>query len=278
MSYSAEISRANPTCFVFVIDQSRSMADPFPAQPGTRKADGVSDALNRQLQELVLRCAKSEGIRDYMFVAVIGYGARVGPALSGALTGKQLVSISEIANSPTRIEERTKKVDDGAGGLAEQKVKFPVWFDPVADGGTPMCQALTLVPPLLKTFLAQHPDCFPPVVIHFTDGEYTDSDPTAVMREITSLSSTDGNVLLFNNHISSSAATPIAFPVSADNLPDKYAQLLFDTSSVLTPHMSEVAREYGLTLVPGAKGFTFNADLVLVIQALDIGTRASNLR
>ena len=29
MPYTAEISRANPTCFLFLIDQSGSMADPF---------------------------------------------------------------------------------------------------------------------------------------------------------------------------------------------------------------------------------------------------------
>ena len=103
MAYSAEISRVNPSCFVFVIDQSGSMADPFPAQPGKRKADGVSDALNRQLQELVLRCAKSEGVRDYLYVGVIGYGARVGPALGGVLTGKEIVSISEIVGMEDEV-------------------------------------------------------------------------------------------------------------------------------------------------------------------------------
>jgi len=47
-----------------------------------------------------------------------------------------------IDASPARIEERMKKVDDGAGGLVDQRIRFQVWIDPVADGGTPMCQAL----------------------------------------------------------------------------------------------------------------------------------------
>lgn len=42
--------------------------------------------------------------------------------------------------------------------------------------------------------------------------------------------------------------------------------------------MREMAKKHGFDLLPGSKGFTFNAGLVLVIQALDIGTRPSELR
>ena len=65
MSYTAEISRSNPSCFLFLIDQSGSMADPFGGPGGKRKADGVADVVNRLLQNLVIKCAKSEGVRDY---------------------------------------------------------------------------------------------------------------------------------------------------------------------------------------------------------------------
>ena len=51
--------------------------------------------------------------------------------------------ISEVAANPARVDERVRKVEDGTGGLVDQKVKFPIWFDPMANGGTPMCQALT---------------------------------------------------------------------------------------------------------------------------------------
>ena len=34
MPYAAELSRTNPTCFVFLIDQSSSMAEPFGAPQG----------------------------------------------------------------------------------------------------------------------------------------------------------------------------------------------------------------------------------------------------
>ena len=53
MPYSAEISRTNPTCLLFLIDHSSSMDGPFGGQPGKKKSDGVADAINRILQNLV---------------------------------------------------------------------------------------------------------------------------------------------------------------------------------------------------------------------------------
>ena len=279
MPYAAEISRANPTCFLFLIDQSGSMGDLFPG--GTRrKADSVADAINRLLQNLVIRSSKAEGVRDYYYVGVIGYGMQVGPAFGGSLLGKELVPISEVALNPARIEERNKKVDDGAGGLVDQSIKFPIWFDPISNGGTPMNQAMSMANKILSDWLMQHPGCFPPAIIHITDGESTDGDPTEAMRDLTGLTSSDGNLLLFNVHLSSNPnAKSLDFPAPPVELPDQYAQLLFETASTLTAYMLSVANsDYSLNLTEGAKGFVLNADPILVVTALDIGTRTPVLR
>src|SRR5271155_4405313 len=98
--YSAEIRRTNPTCFLFLVDQSSSMLEPFGGSEEKNKAQGVADAINRLLQNLAIKCAKSEGIRDYFHVGVIGYGGRVSPAFGGKLAGRGLTPISEIAQNP----------------------------------------------------------------------------------------------------------------------------------------------------------------------------------
>src|ERR1700731_342660 len=145
MAYSAEISRSNPTCFLFVIDQSGSMGDMFGGEIVARKADFVADVMNRTLHDLVIRCTRTEEVRNYCHISVIGYGGSGGPVLAGPLTGRDLVPIAELADNPARIETRTKKVSDGAGGLVDTQVRFPVWLEPPIGGGTPMCQALGLV-------------------------------------------------------------------------------------------------------------------------------------
>jgi len=243
-----------------------------------KKADGVADTMNKLLQELVLKCAKSEGIRDYFYIGVIEYGAQVGPAFGGTLSGKELIPISEVASSPARIEERKKKVDDGAGGLVEQIVRFPIWFESAANGGTPMCQAMAQAQTILSNWLSQHPNSFPPTVINITDGESTDGDPTAIATGLKNLTSTDGNVLLLNVHLSSQPSAPIVFPDSETGLVDQYAQLLYKISSILPDHLRDAARESGYSVSENTRGFAFNVDLVAFINFLNIGTRPSNLR
>ncbi len=278
MSYTAEISRKNPSCFLFLVDQSGSMADPFGEESNRRKADQVADVINRLLQNLIIKCAKQEGVRDYYHIGVIGYGAQVGPAFAGALTSRELVPISEVANTPARIETRTKKVEDGAGGLADQSIKFPIWFDPVAHGGTPMCQALTQAQAVMQGWTSQHPHGFPPLVINITDGEPTDGDPSGPAESVTQIGTSDGNILLFNIHISSQSASPIVFPDNEETLPDQHARLLFSMSSRLPSFLRTFVQQDGIDVSENTRGFAFQADLVTLIKFLDIGTRPSNLR
>src|SRR6516162_9523332 len=272
MPYGAEISRSNPSCFLFLIDRSGSMKDPFTGGANLRsKAEGLADAINRLLQNLVLKCTKSEGIRDYYHVGVIGYASNlVGPAFAGALAGKELVSISEIGNNPVRLEEREKSVDDGAGGIIKQKVKFPIWFDAVSLGGTPMFEAFQRANTVLVKWLMQHPDCFPPIVINISDGASTDGDPYQPAQDLMTLSSSDGPVLLFNLHLSSSLQAPIEFPDNESNLPDEHSKMLFNMSSPLPEYMQSALTEEGYKVSPLTRGFVFNADLVSVIRFLDI--------
>ena len=278
MSYTAEISRTHPSCFVFLIDQSGSMQEGWAGEAGKNKAEGLSTIINRLLQNLVLKCAKSEGVRDYYDVGVIGYGATVGPAFSGTLAGKELVPVGEIANQPARIEERTKKVDDGAGGILDQSIKFPIWFDAVANGGTPMCQAMGRAQSILGRWVTEQPTSFPPIVINITDGQATDGDPAGAANALKDLKTEDGHVLLFNIHVSSTSSSPIEFPSSEAGLPDDYARLLYRMSSPLPDYMKVIASEEGFSIGDSPKGFVFNGDMVSVIRFLDIGTRATSLR
>lgn len=279
MPYSAEISRRNPSCIVLLIDQSGSMSDPFGnGETAQSKAEGVATVTNKFLQNLVVKCARDEGVRDFFHIAVIGYGARVGNALGGQLAGRDLMPLSEAANAPLRVEERTKKVDDGAGGLLDQTIRFPVWMEPIADNGTPMCQALTRARSLLEGWLRDHADSFPPIVVNVTDGEATDGDPSIPATALRALATSDGNALLFNVHLSSNRAAKIEFPDSEIGLPDEFARRLFTMSSVLPETTRTFAQQEGYPTSENTRGFTFNADIVALIQFLDIGTRPSNLR
>lgn len=277
MAYTAEISRSNPTAFLFIVDQSGSMSDKL--STGRSKAEQVADVLNRTLATLITRCTKSEGTRNYFDIGVIGYGGNGAyNGFKGPLSNTILHQISEIEASPLKIEERKKKVDDGAGGIVEQSIKFPVWFEPLASGGTPMCKAITQAAEELVAWCDNHPDCYPPTVLHITDGESTDGDPEQFASQLRQIQTNDGQVLLFNLHVSTSGSDPVEFPASENTLPDSYAKLLFKMSSQLPEHLIKFAQEKGFKVGMESRGFMFNADAIQIVDFFDIGTRAAQLR
>jgi len=272
VTYSAEISRDNPTAILFVIDQSGSMDEKMAT--GKTKADFVADVLNKTIYTLVTNCTKSDGVRNYFDIGVIGYGAQgATPGLGGALAGKVVHPITALATSPLRVEDRTRLEDDGAGGVLERRIKFPVWFEPTSSGGTPMSAALTKAAEALVEWCDTHPNSYPPTILHVTDGASTDGNPDGIASAIQQISTADGECLLFNIHVSTEQGETVKFPNSASGLTDGYAKLLFGMSSVLPPHVATIAADKGYRMDPGARGFMFNADPKDITNFFDIGTR-----
>ncbi|MDX1530536.1 MAG: VWA domain-containing protein [Rhodothermales bacterium] len=301
MPYSAEISRSSPAAFLFLLDQSASMQDPFggaeeQGDAAPSKARVLADTVNRLLQNLVLRCAKEDGVRDYFYVGVIGYGDRVQPlvrlseeVLSGALDDDadaavavagvaELIPISYLAERPLRIEERVRQVPDGQGGLVEQRAKFPVWFDPQARNGTPMCQALDYATQVVRRWVNLHPRSYPPIVVNVTDGEATDGDPVRFAQALREYGTEDGEALLFNVHLSASTEPAVELPDTLEGLPDEYARHLYQMSSPLPFGMRQAAEAEGYRASLDARGFIFNADPGSLVRFLEVGTRPSTLR
>jgi hypothetical protein len=225
---------------------------------GKHKKDAAADVINRFLEELVMRSAWVEKgeqvVKHHWDVGVVGYGGRgVGPAFTGVLSKRDLVPLPEIADNPARIETRTKKFDDGAGGLVEVENKFSVWFDPVAEGSTPMCRALRYAHQVLADWVQRHYSSFPPIVVNICGSEASDGDCIEPARELTGLTTADGNVLLLNCLISSIQSPPLLFPESDRDCPDKLARLLFEISSPL-PY-----QPFGFD--GKARGFSLNSHL-----------------
>jgi hypothetical protein len=141
-----------------------------------------------------------------------------------------------------------------------------------------MCQAITKAAEELVAWCDSHPGCYPPTVLHITDGESTDGDPEQIGSQLRQIQTNDGAVQMFNLHVSTSGANTIEFPASESGLPDEYAKLLFRMSSQLPEHLIRFAQEKGFKVSMESRGFMFNADAVQIVDFFDIGTRASQLR
>ena len=106
-----------------------------------------------------------------------------------------------------------------------------------------------------------------------TDGASTDGDPENIATAIRQISTSDGECLLFNIHVSTLQGETIQFPNSNSGLADNYAKLLFRMSSVLPAHVSKLAADKGYRMAESAHGFMFNADPKDIANFFDIGTR-----
>lgn len=277
MPYTADISRTTPTCFLFVIDQSGSMDEILDS--GESKAEFVANVLNKTLYQLVIRSTRVDGVRNYFDVGVIAYGgAGVGSGFRGALAGGIIHPLSEIEANVLRVDEKTKKVSDGAGGLVEVSVKFPVWFEPVNQGGTPMCEALHKAAEVLVAWCDTHPNSYPPTIIHVTDGQSTDGDPSRIADSLQQIATQDGTALLFNLHIDRTSGSSVLFPATERGLPDSYSKMLYRMSSVFPPHLVPAAQAKNHKVEADSRFFGYKANIEEIVDFFEIGTQAANLR
>jgi hypothetical protein len=278
MAYTKYMSVQNPGFVVILIDQSGSMGGAFGGTGGGRKDYQCAMAVNRVLREIVINCTNGESIRTRCEVSVLGYGyhSDVQNAFSGVLAQKDYVNPEELANNCLRVETNKIQVLDNDGVLVEQEEEFPIWIEPVTGGGTPMAEAFAKAYSLTSVWANNHPESFPPIVINITDGMPNDMAATnTAAQKLANVTTNDGVALVFNIHISSDSASKIVLPCSNVQLPDSYAQFLFNISSELPETMLGQATQSGYQTKYGAKGFVYNADSKTMVDLLMMGSIAA---
>ncbi len=278
--YTAQITRNTPTAFIFLVDQSVSMSrlTMFNGKRMTM-AEAVSQIVNQQINNLVLRCVKLNEIRNYYDIAVIGYGVDAYSGWKGELEGRYFVTPEELKNKPYRRIVRTEEVRTRKG-VSVKEVEKVQWIEPRCDGNwTHLHKAFEIVKDILADWMIDHheKDCYPPTIMNVTDGEFNDIKREELLQmanELKSFFTNDGNVLLFNVHITDKSVTPIVFPVSKDEVAnDIYSKTLYEMSSLLPErYNADIARCLGDSRGGRHVAMGVNADARTLIQLMDIGT------
>lgn len=274
------LNQSTPGCFVFLVNQSGSMKQPFPALFPRSKSEIVPLSINGLLQNLVVTCTLSDGVRPFVDVGVIGYRTdpqgtpRIESCLQPPLSEKPLVSIREIEANVARIETVNQTYyDPDTGNPEEMLAQVPIWVDPVAEGAAPLCTALDVLYPLLKQWCDEHPWSFPPVVFHLTDGSADDGDPSESIEELKRLRTTEkARLLWMTTYLCTKKCEPQLYPAKAATLPDQTAKQLWQMSSIMPPDLAEFGRREGMPITEGSRLMTVNADWVNFLQLLDWGS------
>lgn len=285
--YTAQITRNTPTAFIFMIDQSISMSRKLNYRGEfITLADAVARIVNNQINELVLRCIKTNEVRHYYDIAVVGYGDDANYGWKGTLAGRDFVSPEELKNNPfkkitVKEEKRTRK------GVELKEVEKVQWVEPVAAGKyTRAHKAFALVKELLDKWMKEHheKDCYPPTIINITDGAFNGiANPrevnTQLANELKALFTNDGNVLLWNIHVTPDNQEQILLPISKTELKeDKYSEWLYDMSSLLPSRYNQPIGDLrGDAENTRHVAMATNTDLSTLIQLMDIGTPTNNI-
>lgn len=279
--YTAMVTRECPTAFLFLIDQSISM-NRTTTLYGERMSmsEAVARIVNRSVEELINRCVKGDDIRHYFDIAAIGYGSEVRNAWQGQLADENFVTPNQLRQHPyrrivTREEKRTRR------GTEVKEVERVQWIDAChTDRSTRLHLALRKAQELLASWIKAHEGkvCYPPTIINITDGEYngiSDENIRQIANELKSLTTMDGNVLLFNIHIAPEGQEAVYFPTTTSPIDkDRSACNLYTLSSLLPDRYTQsIADSLGLSNTgERRRGLVVNAEVLSLIKILEIGT------
>ncbi len=283
--YMRRFTRKYPGLFIILLDQSRSMREPV-AGMSVSKADFAATALNELIYAMIDQTPIDEDTgerRKYVYLSVLGYSDEVVSLLSA---DGQPIDLPSLAKRPLGTTSITREVYDPASNSfhSVQDVNRPYWIKPSWVNSTQTDKAFMRARDLVRSWLgstpepgqAQRMDCFPPVIIHITDGEDNGVyDPEAISYEIRSEGTRQGATLIFNCHFTVDMQEPTVFPTYEYEVETlhPFASRLLAMSSVipepLLPNAGEVAGRY---LHPGARGFIFNGNVELLVKFLNWGT------
>ena len=278
--YTQEITRKHRAAFVLVLDQSTSMQQQVQfGRLTATKAEVVAYTANALITELIDRCRRADGVRDYYDIAVIGYS---GEEVKSLLPREGFNSVVELSRQMPLLTTIAFEEDlpDGTQALVRHRQRE--WIKPLAEGTTPMHEALHRVRDMVAEWCGDrnNRESFPPIVINITDGEPTDCNDIDLRDVCTLIKRTatdDGNTLLINIHISTNhRLNSLIFPMYDELVQacDK-ARLLADCSSVMPSALDEAIHELkGRGATPPYIGIGYNTTVVELLSMINIGSRS----
>lgn len=232
MAYELAWGSANPGHIVYLLDLSGSMKREL---NGQRLVDVVMTAIYQNLSDLVALNTKGDVIFERFTCTVIGYNSDVVKLIDNA-------SVNKTFDYVLDAEANGMMFDTNSGGIAE-----PRWQTYMAD-------AFAMAADDVKAWIVKQKAkglAMPaPVVINITDGfpeekgltrEQAVEKALKAAGELKRISTPDGDLLLYNIHITpDKAASTLALPNAEPKSTDM--KFLYEASSVIPQKMIDQAK------------------------------------
>jgi hypothetical protein len=262
-------------CVVVLVDESSAMSSVM----RDKLADGsestktnavrVATSINNLLRQL------ADG--PSCDVAVVGYRsdadgqADVGFRWLDSLAGREFVASGEL-HAAARSETRTRRVPQPDGSLAEEQVRFPVWYEPVLGPKGPQIVAFRFCRDLLERWRnAAGGNGGQPLILHVFSGASADGSPQVVVDEILRSAGPDGKPIVVQCHMAaSSSLVTTAFPSKQAYLASGMARDLFSRASELPHAMHDTLKAARLKIQSGARALVHNAKISDLFYCLQL--------
>lgn len=228
MAHEIKWNSNHPGHIVYLIDLSGSMKN---------KINDVIHVMTEAFDNIIGRCQTLSGeVKERVSVSLYGYNYRTYPLLQ-----KTPISINELSNLMYESE----------------KNQAPL-FNAITEYQTIMQDAFETAKKDIITWISKQEnegkkDIPSPIVINITDGypyEGPEKDQETVFaetlkraRELTSLTTADGSIRLFNIHFDPETKDKtLRFPVQRPE--ERALQFLYDASSSMEPDLIDLAKRY----------------------------------
>lgn len=284
--YSSPITRKTPSAIAFIVDRSGSMAERVMfGRDNITKAEAVARIINRAITDIGMRCRRSDGVYDYLDIAVLGYsGDKVESLLTDCCDNPNVfIPISELVCA--EVPDVSYRLLFEKATISPSMVTVKEYITAYAEGKTPMKGAICEITRHVNDWIKRHSglDCFVPMVFNITDGEATDASVAEIIKassKLKNLSTEDGRVLFFNINLRSlttAEQNELLFPSHIDEIAscNDYVNMLFEISSVLPEiFYKQIAKMKGCKVdyVRGARALGYNVKVVDFFNLLTIGS------
>lgn len=239
---------------------------------------------NALITELIYRCQRTDALRNYYDIAIVGYSNDEVELLLGKQGFISIEQLKQMAPERSNVAFE-EELPDGSSAMVTHSITE--WIKPKAEGKTPMYEAMLRVRDLVGKWCAEpdNRESFPPIVINITDGESSDCDDRElcdICSQIRRQSTADGNTLLLNIHISANNTIPsMVFPMAEElTVADHYARTLAECSSIMPEAFNESIQQIkGAGATPPFIGMGYNASIIELLSIINIGSRSvSNMQ
>lgn len=233
MPYETVATQATPALVIYLLDMSVSMNDVVNEDgegPSESKSELVTRTLTRAIREMVRRSTRGTHPLARYRVAAFAYNDQIHDIFGGARPITEIIQIGVPVMTPSGTTDTAKAFEH-----AEQ---------------------------LLISMHSELRDCPAPLICHFTDGSYTDTNPLPIVERIQQMTFPDGPVLIENIFFDAGAlAAPVTDPYtwpgirSREDLASTYAYELYEMSSLIPDSYLRLFAERGYAMQPGARLF-----------------------